>query len=404
MNRRYSSIVFAFSISVVCGLLTIASAQNAKLLECANSGEANCQLVLGHAYLNGYEVPKNPLEAEKWWRKAAEQGNADAQEVLGDLYLGGRGVPEDHQEAEKWIRKSAEQGHANGQRLLGGLYARGIGVPKDEAEALKWFRLAAEQGEPQTLKLLALMYENGTGVPKDLAEAAKWYRLLGEQGFVDAQRILGTMYIKGEGVDRDYVSGYMWSSLAEEQGDKDARRFRKKAERKMTPQQIDEAKQLVQDWTQTHYPNADTHPATEHSIILATSEMDAGAKALDTRFDNPEIAAGVAELFVYESERQILAISIAVEYVSEDGKMTIHFRIITDSLETAESGCHTVLNQMATIVPDAINRTFILDDTTSHDPDELQRVVMDRTDMLCTVVALGLDEVVKVRYSFDDGS
>jgi hypothetical protein len=62
-------------------------------------------------------------------RKAAEQGDADAQRELGRLYVFGRGVPKDEVEAAKWYRKAADQGDANAQRNLAILYVLRQGVP-----------------------------------------------------------------------------------------------------------------------------------------------------------------------------------------------------------------------------------------------------------------------------------
>jgi len=47
----------------------------------------------------GIGVVKNPVEAVKWYRKAAEQGNVDAQLNLGICYYRGEGVLRDHVEA-----------------------------------------------------------------------------------------------------------------------------------------------------------------------------------------------------------------------------------------------------------------------------------------------------------------
>ena len=66
---------------------------------------------LAVCYKNGEGVPKNEVEAVKWFRKAAEQGDADAQFYLGWAYVtNGEGVPKDEVEAVKWYRKAAEQG------------------------------------------------------------------------------------------------------------------------------------------------------------------------------------------------------------------------------------------------------------------------------------------------------
>ena len=73
-------------------------------------------------------------------RLKADQGDATAQVSLGVMYEFGRGVPKDEVEAVKWYRKAADQGNADGQNNLGNMYAYGQGVPKDEVEAVKWYR------------------------------------------------------------------------------------------------------------------------------------------------------------------------------------------------------------------------------------------------------------------------
>jgi TPR repeat protein len=53
------------------------------------------------------------------------------------------GVPKDYVEAVKWYRKAAAQDDAMGQHNLGMMYANGNGVPKDYAKAYMFFNLAA---------------------------------------------------------------------------------------------------------------------------------------------------------------------------------------------------------------------------------------------------------------------
>jgi uncharacterized membrane protein YhaH (DUF805 family) len=49
----------------------------------ANAGDADAQYNLGVAYSQGQGVPQDDVEAEKWFRQAAEQGHAAAQYILG---------------------------------------------------------------------------------------------------------------------------------------------------------------------------------------------------------------------------------------------------------------------------------------------------------------------------------
>jgi TPR repeat protein len=73
---------------------------------------------LGFNYYSGNGVPKDDVEAAKWYGKAAEQGDASAQFNLGMMYAKGEGVPKDNVEAVEWVRKAAEQGLENAKEWL----------------------------------------------------------------------------------------------------------------------------------------------------------------------------------------------------------------------------------------------------------------------------------------------
>jgi TPR repeat protein len=66
----------------------------------------------------GQGVAKDPVEAVKWYHKAAEQGDADAQFNLGVCFDNGEGVAKDPVEAVKWYRMAAEQGDARARKKL----------------------------------------------------------------------------------------------------------------------------------------------------------------------------------------------------------------------------------------------------------------------------------------------
>ena len=107
----------------------------------------------------------------------ADQGAAWAQTFLGFMYATGQGVPKDDVQAVKWYRLAADQGGAGAQVNLGFMYANGQGVPKDDAQAVKWYRLAADQGNAQAQVNLGDMYANGKGVPRDYVLAYMWSNL-----------------------------------------------------------------------------------------------------------------------------------------------------------------------------------------------------------------------------------
>ena len=73
--------------------------------------------------------------------------SASAQHFLGKMYQNGEGVPRDSVQAAKWFRLAADQGHTGAQFYLGGMYASGEGVPRDYVQAYKWFAICSKSAE-----------------------------------------------------------------------------------------------------------------------------------------------------------------------------------------------------------------------------------------------------------------
>jgi hypothetical protein len=147
------------------------------------------------------------------WVPLAKSGNIEAQNMLGYMYRYGQGIPQNFEQAHYWYRLAAEQGHARAQNNLGAMYRQGLGVPQDFAEALRWFRRSAEQG-------------NGA-----------------------AQNHLGLMYFEGEGIAKNEIEAYKWAYLSAQQGLEPALQALDFLEQHLTPDQIQAAKQLAQEWT-----------------------------------------------------------------------------------------------------------------------------------------------------------
>ncbi len=142
----------------------------------------------------------------------------------------------------------AEKGEAPAQLELGGIYVTGKGVTKDVAEGVKWISKAAEQGNSEAQMKLGGIYIGGRGVLKNSREAAKWYKMSAEQGNPDAQCQIGRMHLTGAGVPKDDVEAYKWSSLAATQGNEAARKVIVFILVRMTPAQIMEGKQRVEEF------------------------------------------------------------------------------------------------------------------------------------------------------------
>ena len=139
-------------------------------------------------------------------------------------------------------KRLAEGGDKVVQLNLGLIYYHGRGVPQDYKEGVKWYQMAAEQGDAMAQLNLGRMYDDGRGVPQDYKEAVKWYRKSAEQGDAMAQLNLGLMYEKGDGVPKDAVQAYAWYKVAQANRNERAKEYR--AELKLTPEQLAEAKAL----------------------------------------------------------------------------------------------------------------------------------------------------------------
>ena len=93
---------------------------------------------------------------------AAEQGIAQAQFNLGNMYAQGKGVPRNDVEAVRWYRMAAEQGYADAQLNLGYMYGTGEGIPKDYVQAYAWYNIAAAQGDETAKESLEIITKEMT--------------------------------------------------------------------------------------------------------------------------------------------------------------------------------------------------------------------------------------------------
>jgi TPR repeat protein len=114
------------------------------------------------------------------------------------------------------------------------------------------FRASAEQGDAEGQYQLALVYSRGLGVEKDFDQALKWNRLAAEQGHAKAQYNLGMMYYFGKGVPLDKVIAYQWVLLSAAGGEQAAKDGVIALAKKLSSQQITDAKAAAKIWNQAH--------------------------------------------------------------------------------------------------------------------------------------------------------
>ncbi len=101
------------------GVQTNANEAAKWIREAAQNGESTAQGILGMLYSQKIfdctndtgliDFPQDYAQAVKWFRRGANQGNTHAQAALGWCYKKGQGVPKNQVEAYKWFNLAAAQ-------------------------------------------------------------------------------------------------------------------------------------------------------------------------------------------------------------------------------------------------------------------------------------------------------
>jgi TPR repeat protein len=119
---------------------------------------------------------------------------------------------------------------------------------EDYVTGLRIYRQWAEKGSLPAQTMVGAFYLKGIGgVSADPAEAAKWVKKAAEQGEPSAQILLSSMCREGTGVAQDPVQALMWLILASN-GTPEAKDLRTAQEKDMSPEQIEQARQMARDW------------------------------------------------------------------------------------------------------------------------------------------------------------
>jgi TPR repeat protein len=147
--------------------------------------------------------------------------------------------------ALQFLLPLANEGDAVAQYHLGLMYEDGKGVRADPVQARQWFEKAAQVGHAEARFRLGRIHADGRGVPADGVQASRWYLLAAGQGNLDAQYSLGTMFKLGRGVPPDPVQAYLWFDRAAEQGLGNARVQRDFLIEQLSPEQLEEARQIL---------------------------------------------------------------------------------------------------------------------------------------------------------------
>ena len=136
--------------------------------------------IISKVFAQVKDISTNNNESQKFTKvlQLAESGDAQAQFEVACAYQTGRGVNVDDQKAVKWLSKAAEQGLVAAETALGSAYDIGMGVPLNNQKAIFWWQKAARHGSNYALKCLGYSYIEGRGVEQsNLYAYAIWQQL-----------------------------------------------------------------------------------------------------------------------------------------------------------------------------------------------------------------------------------
>jgi TPR repeat protein len=155
----------------------------------ADAGDTGAQVLLGTMYANGRGVPKDDVQADAWFWKAATAANMEAQLAIASAYADGRGVPQNDDLADYWKWKAAVNFAAIEKGKLDAEVAKlptvPSGSPKNTGPAIEldhcqppaYRRSGYGYHHSETLQMLFLIDPKGNPVEATLLEKSDWAEL-----------------------------------------------------------------------------------------------------------------------------------------------------------------------------------------------------------------------------------
>ena len=168
-------------------------------------------------------IPRDRDEGFRLTRLAADGGLAPAQLFWGQMLAAGDAGEKDPAEALRYFRMAAEQDYGPALSEVGRYYEQGkCGLRADPETAFKFYLRAAEKKDPMGLCRLGVCYEYGKGTDRDPKKAAECYRKAADRGYANAQYNLGLCYAGGIGVTENEEEAVRLFRLAAKQGNEHA--------------------------------------------------------------------------------------------------------------------------------------------------------------------------------------
>lgn len=169
--------ILLFSVGAEAGeLLSAGHGENeagvAKLIDQAGNGDSRAQVELAVRYRDGKGVEKDVREALRWAHLAADRGDPVAMDFVGHAFLSGNGIPRNPEIAFGYFQAAAGKS-ATAAWNLGQCYYGAQGVEQDVPRALEIWKHAAVLGSGRAASTAAMVYLAGDGFVPDGKEALR---------------------------------------------------------------------------------------------------------------------------------------------------------------------------------------------------------------------------------------
>ncbi|EHT0488065.1 sel1 repeat family protein [Salmonella enterica] len=226
----------------------------------AKDNNAQALAELGFIYEYGVAVPKDMIQAIKYYEQACHVEEPYGCYNARYFYLHGLGVMQDDVLAKELADKTSKADIDTDAQTVTRLIADEIDTAKQAAESditqrsrfietlrqyagggsamaalitrlgyskadiLHLAELWAQERDPELNFIVGSLYDSGfVEIDDKEARSLQWFRKAAELGQADAQNILGYFYLNGKrGIKRDLQKGGQWYELAAAQGNVDA--------------------------------------------------------------------------------------------------------------------------------------------------------------------------------------
>jgi len=133
-------------------------------------------------------------------------------------------------------------GSCHADTLQDAMSARARG---DYVSAFNMFNQLASAGDAAAEFQLGVLYDTGRGTKQDPQQAMHWLRMSAAHGNMQAQSNLGVAFSMGRGVAQDPLRAYVWFTVSSGAGNAVATSNRDALVRKLSVQQLNQAKALL---------------------------------------------------------------------------------------------------------------------------------------------------------------